>query len=114
MRVSLCFSLASVRMRAAMLGLASAATSAGLAMACPFGSCDQVEAAVSVRRGGAACANAGRATPWPPSPLSSWFLFYFDDAERPFRAAPQSYSGVLALVGAGLKPRPRSDRPEPL
>jgi DNA invertase Pin-like site-specific DNA recombinase len=37
-------------MRAAMLGLASAATSAGLAMACPFGSSAEFEAAMIVRR----------------------------------------------------------------
>jgi DNA invertase Pin-like site-specific DNA recombinase len=37
-------------MRAALLGLASAATSAGFAMACPFGSSAEFEAAMIARR----------------------------------------------------------------
>jgi hypothetical protein len=42
--------LTSLRMKNAVLGLASAAASAGFAMACPFGSSAEFEAAMIARR----------------------------------------------------------------
>jgi len=69
-------SLASIRMKAAVLGLASAAASAGFAMACPFGSSAEFEAAMVARKLEAAARARNRRRYYALAAAAAFLVFF--------------------------------------